>query len=197
MYAASDNQMTNLVDLLGLATTYDVVLKEASQSAAKLTQASIKNNLTGIPYFREYCGLICCKDGDFKATEPHPGKWNGPAKSVGGTWVSSTFSEDRSQILEIGTVGTCNPDTLSYTGKAVTCENKLGAGWKRVAAYHSHPPGDTQFSKDDKGWSRKNNCPLGLGTCDEKGKPVTKEFVPDMNNAPTQSNPFPGNERTL
>ena len=197
LFAVSDNEAVNFVDYLGLKISYDDALRDYSQKANQLTQQSIQKTFTGISWHREYCGLICCKDGDHKGTEPHPGKWNGPAPDGKGNILESTWSQDKGQVLELGTPASCNPEAESYTGAAVSCDAKFGDGWARAGAYHSHPPGDTNFSPGDKKWARNKKCRLGLGTCDESGKPVTKEFIPDLDTQPSQQNPYPGSERTL
>jgi RHS repeat-associated protein len=75
-------------------------------------------------YRREYCGIICCKGGETKSTNPH-----------GGT--RPTWKRDKSGMQQTGQ-STCDPFFDVDKQKAVTCEGEFGSGWKLVAGYHSH-----------------------------------------------------------
>jgi RHS repeat-associated protein len=75
-------------------------------------------------YRREYCGIICCKGGETKSTNPH-----------GGT--RPTWKRDKSGMQQTGQ-STCDPFFDVDKQKAVTCEGEFGSGWMLVAGYHSH-----------------------------------------------------------
>ena len=80
----------------------------------------------------EYCGLICCKDKEIKATPPHVGYNLG--------WASDKKMPIRPK---------CAPSQIGRFGAIVSCQNTFGIGWDEVGYYHSHPS-ESSFSDADK-----------------------------------------------
>lgn len=131
----------------------------------------------------EYCGLICCKDGEYKSTPPHSGP-KARMKMVGGIWVRRNGSS-------------CDPTFDYETESNVSCFRVFGEGWKEVGMYHSHTL-SPDFSGDKPGGDRwlalNSGKPYYLGTelGDVKKTDGTKEGtetipppgVPDLSEIP-------------
>jgi proteasome lid subunit RPN8/RPN11 len=90
----------------------------------------------------EHCGLICCKEGQYKRTGPYPGR-----KTKDGA------------VCDPAQEGGCS---------------QFGQGWKEVAGYHSHPPGNLGGAPStlDRRWLDQRNRPEYIALPPEDGNVV-------------------------
>lgn len=92
---------------------------EYSRKANARTQADA--------YGREYGGLICCRGGTVRATEPHPGP------------IPERFSNSPSgRVYSYAEVNPRMDDTIGKR-RRVSCSDVFWWGGIEVATYHSHP----------------------------------------------------------
>jgi len=107
---------------------------------------------------REYCGIICKKDEEFKATKPHPGSYKSiipfpaPAKQL------PDHVKEQLKGKFIINAGMCEAHWRQATavdkakgnkkGNSCDCVSAFGEGWKLAATYHSHPD-NSAFSFSD------------------------------------------------
>jgi hypothetical protein len=98
---------------------------DRSREAREKTKDSHKEIGGDAKYYRrEYCGIICCKNGEVKSSKPH-----------GGT--RPTWKMDKAGMQQTGQ-STCDPFFNVDKNQVVTCVTEFGEGWKFVAGYHSH-----------------------------------------------------------
>jgi len=124
----------------------DKIAAEYSRKASAKTQAD--------PFGREFGGLVCCKNGKVKATEPHPGPIPKRTELPSGRIETSGVTIDP------------HVDQSNNPGKVVSCSSLFWLpGAIEVAVYHSHPE-NSPFSDADKGYSDRTGEPFYNGTPD-------------------------------
>ena len=132
---------------------------------------------------REYCGIICCKDGAFVASLPHSGL------------KREYTSENGNKVYDRG-MPTCDPQ-FTVRKEPVKCPNET---WKLVGEYHSHVDtlGQDGFSDEDytrvngtKGKENGTRLPLYVGTPDGKVRRLDPDPDP---NQPDRKSPINGVE---
>ena len=70
LYGMVKNLPVGAVDLFGLMSLKELEAKKLAE-AQELSDQAFKKDNKGL----EYCGAICCKDGEYAATGPFPGRW--------------------------------------------------------------------------------------------------------------------------
>jgi RHS repeat-associated protein len=144
LYAFAKNSPVTRVDIVGLdAAGVDAQGYWGSLEALALTEGRTCTRPDGTKLVpkrpgkdgaQEYCGLICCKNGKNRRTDPHPGPER-RLEQMGGQWFYRGEA-------------TCDPHKNGMTGVAVSCAQ----GETEVGSYHSHPSGaldPKKFSPED------------------------------------------------
>jgi uncharacterized protein RhaS with RHS repeats len=136
LYGFVDNVSVINFDYLGLEPS---ALDKAGADAVK--KALEQSAADGSKKAPEYCGRLCCHNGEIKPTGPYEGYWNSP--------YGTKPTEPR-----------CN----SYQGGGCA---QFGSEWKDVGGYHTHPDRvHSGFSPKDKKNSDEAGKPEYLGNPD-------------------------------
>jgi len=145
------NDGVNRADLFGLKDFNGAVLDGADDAREKTMNSEERGR--GPESRREFCGLICKCNDEYKPTPAHAG----PKPSMEMRVLNGRVTWYRTAPAS------CDPTFDYEKEEEVTCEKAFDEKWKMVGAYHSHPL-DSNFSESDwEGWP-KNGYPLGLVT---------------------------------
>lgn len=164
LYSFCYNSSLTYVDPLGLTPIgkgccseeeIDKISSEYTKKASNKTAADPGN--------REFGGLICCKGGKVKATQPH----GGPAPT------RIAFPSGAVRIVS----ATVDPHWDAVNNRKVSCADVFWfGGWEEVAVYHSHPD-NSPFSDEDKNLADREEIPIYKGTPDGN----VERYDPDPN----------------
>jgi RHS repeat-associated protein len=157
LYSFNYNSPLAYVDPLGLTpigkgccteANVDKVAAEYSRKAAAKTLAD--------PARREFGGLICCKNGTVRATEPHPGTIPIFYELPSGRRTYSNATVDPHIDLTGGRRRIVSCNELFWFGGAI-----------EVATYHSHLD-NSKFSPEDTLYADQTGAPLYKGTPNDR-----------------------------
>ncbi len=162
LYGFVGNVSIKYYDYLGLVQVPDgfvgTPFNELDNAGYYGSRASSMNTAAD-PNEREYCGIICCRNGIFIISRPHAGNTR-PRAIING--IKTYFGR-----------ATCHP-RLTQAGRRVECPDT----WTYAAAYHSHPrtshPAEAEYFSDfDYNFVNDNSgVPLYLGYALRKSKVI-------------------------
>ena len=141
LYEYVQNDPVDLIDPLGLSPLLDAFDKLGIEGAKEAVGKTNNDNER-----REFCGLICCKNGKSTRTGSHAGPH------------IAHHRDSQTGLMENDGGGQCNPHKdgdKGGAGAAVKCPE----GAEEVGVFHSHPAqeGNETFSPEDKELPRKDS----------------------------------------